>query len=251
MWSESPYVLFEDERILALYKPSGMAVHRGWSRDPVTLVDWLRERTGDAAAYPVGRLDRGTSGVVLFARDAEGARLLQQVLGHEATRKTYLALVRGEPEASGVIDHPLRQRPDSPPVDAVTRYELLETAATQPRQVSLVLAHPTTGRLHQIRRHLKHINHPVLGDANYGRTELNRAFRQAYGLERLALHAASLTLRHPDSGDFLTVTAPLPDDLSGPLERMGFSLGWSKRVDLNASPSPGPCPERNSTVRDG
>jgi hypothetical protein len=112
----------------------------------------------------------------------------------------------------------------TPRVEARTVVFRVAIRATEPRQVSLVSATPLSGRLHQIRRHLKHANHPVIGDGRYGRGELNRAFRDRYQLERLALHAYSWCVRRPGSERVTRGIVPLPSDLSEPLMRMGFDL---------------------------
>jgi tRNA pseudouridine65 synthase len=218
-----PQILYEDEHLLAVDKPSGLAVHRGWARDRFVLVDWVRQATGQGIVYPVGRLDKGTSGVVLFARDKDGARQMQEVMSRADTTKHYVALVRGKPPEEGVIDHPIPREPKGERVDSLTRFNTLATATTEPRHLSLVEAFPVTGRLHQIRRHLKHINHPIIGDSKYGRTELNRDFRARYGLARMALHAWNLKLEHPISGRSLSLRSPIPSSLSEPLLKMGFS----------------------------
>ncbi len=217
-----PQVLYEDDNLLVVDKPSGLAVHRGWARDRFVLVDWVRDASGQATAYPVGRLDRGTSGVVLFARTPEGAQQLQLVMARPDTVKTYLALVRGKSPAEGTIDHPVPRVPNGDRVDALTTFRTLCTLPTEPRHLSLVEATIFTGRLHQIRRHLKHINHPIIGDSNYGRTDLNRAIQERYGLARMALHARSITLIHPSTKQTLTIVAPTPKDLTLPLLQMGL-----------------------------
>lgn len=218
-------ILHRDERFLAVDKPSGMMVHRGWGRADVVLVDLVRDLLGVDTVHPVHRLDRATSGVVLFALDPEAARFVAYQFDRGFVRKRYLALVRGEIAPELTIDHPIPRRPDGPRVPAVTLVRRLAVAATTPRHVSLVLARPRTGRFHQIRRHLKHVSHPVICDANYGKGKINRAMTNRYGLARLALHAASLVVRHPDSGEDLRFEAPVPDDLTGPLGRMGFEPG--------------------------
>ena len=218
-----PEVIFQDDWILAVNKPSGMAVHRGWARDRFVLVDWVKSVTEAATAYPLGRLDRGTSGVVLFAQTREGASLCQAALEGALSTKRYLALVRGTPPDKGVIDHPLPRKEGGPRMPALSRYQTLATAETEPRHLSWVEVVIESGRLHQVRRHMKHINHPIIGDSNYGRTELNRAVRDRYGLQRLALHASSLSLVHPESGEEICFSVPVPDDLATPLRRMGFS----------------------------
>ena len=216
-------VLFRDESLLALFKPSGTLVHRGWARDGVPLVARARELTGFDTVHPIHRLDRGTSGVVLFALDSDTARALAELLVGRKIEKRYLVLVRGSPPEEGVIDHAIPRRVGGPRVDAVTAFRRVVTVETEPRHLSLVRAEPRTGRLHQIRRHLKHIDHPVIGDANYGKGPLNRAVRERYGLSRLALHAESLALDHPATGERLVITASLPEDLRIPFEKMGIN----------------------------
>jgi tRNA pseudouridine65 synthase len=164
----------------------------------------------------------------LFALDAGAARSLQDPAAGPNLTKRYLALVRGRPAEQGLIDHPISNRPDGPRVSAVTAFRRLYTAASQPREVSLVEVVPRTGRLHQVRRHLKHINHPLIRDTNYGNAPLNHALGEAYGLTRLALHAYRLAFRHPVSGQDLQVTAGLPADLAEPFAKMGIPPGtWT------------------------
>ncbi len=217
-------IIFEDDALLVVDKPSGLIVHRGMARDDVTMVDLVRDYL-DAPARPAHRLDRQTSGVLLFAKSSEAAAALRDAFDAGAVDKTYLALVRGVPKtAGGHIDHPIPRSEGGERVEAQTDWELIESAATEPRHVSLVRAHPRTGRFHQVRRHLKHIDHPILGDANYGKGKLNRAFREKYGLERLALHAAELVCVHPRTGESCNFTASVPADLAEPLSRMGLEV---------------------------
>lgn len=211
--------LFRDEHLLIVDKPSGMLVHRGWARDEVVAVDRIR-RIWPGRAYPLHRLDRGTSGVLAFARTAEVARRLQPSFHEGRVRKRYVALVRGTAPEACVVDHRIPQKPKGPRVPAVTELRRLAVVG----RYCLVEAWPRTGRLHQVRRHLKHLSLPVIGDSNYGKGEHNRRLRQQYGLARLALHAAELAFEHPESGAQLCVSAPLPDDLAEPLRRMGFDL---------------------------
>lgn len=217
-------ILYADSDLIAVSKPSGMLVHRGWGRDPSVLVDLVKEMAAQPVIHPLHRIDRQTSGVVLFARRGDVAAILQARFEAGEVEKTYLALVRGAPPDEGIIDHPIPRRENGPRVPAVTAFRRLETLETEPRVLSLVEARPRTGRLHQVRRHLKHIDHPVIGDANYGKGPLNRAVRERYGLERMALHAAAIAFPHPATGESVTIRAPLPDDLRLPLERMGLSI---------------------------
>jgi tRNA pseudouridine65 synthase len=193
-------------------------VHRGWGSDAVVAMTVLRDQLG-RFVYPVHRLDRGTSGALAFALDPTTARLLHSMFDEGRVHKRYLALVRGAPPDSGIIDHPIPNKPDGPRVPAVTEFRRLATVG----RFSLVEAEPRTGRLHQIRRHLKHLGHPLVGDVNYGRGEINRLFREQYGLRRLALHARALSFDHPHTGALVAVRVPLPDDLREPLARVGFA----------------------------
>jgi tRNA pseudouridine65 synthase len=221
---EAGACLYEDESLFVLYKPSGLLVHRGWARAEETLVDYARERTFARAAHPIQRLDRGASGPVLFAKDAELAKELSRLAQTGHCRKDYLALVRGMAPESLDIDYPICRREDGPKVDARTLMRLVATAATEPRHCSLIVATPLTGRLHQIRRHLKHVNFPLFGDSRYGRGELNRAFSERYGLRRLALHAFRWSVKNPRTERTIQGVVPLPRDLSEPLANMGFVL---------------------------
>jgi len=209
--------LYQDDDLLVVDKPSGLAVHRGWARDDEVVMTLARTLAG-RHVFPVHRLDRGTSGVLVLALAAGAARALGEAFEAGRVRKRYLALVRGIPPPDGVVDHPIPRSPGGPRVPAVTRFRRL---ATFERYAWLEVV-PETGRLHQIRRHLKHISHPVIGDVRYGKGEHNRLFRARFGLHRLALHAAELALDHPVSGAPLRWLAPLPPDLAEPLAAMGL-----------------------------
>lgn len=221
-------VLYCDEHLAVFDKPSGLLVHRGWGDDAVTALDLAREALGERV-YPVHRLDRGTSGVLVFARSAEAAAAMQGVWERGEVEKRYVALVRGVvAEGVMVVDHPIPRKEGGPRVEAVTEVRRLAVAvgseglSAEVCRASLVEARPRTGRLHQVRRHLKHLSHPIIGDANYGKGALNRRFQEEIGLRRLALHAAGIRLVHPMSGAYLLVSAEMPEDLCGPLARLGM-----------------------------
>jgi tRNA pseudouridine65 synthase len=211
------HVIYRDTELLVVDKPSGLAVHRGWARDGEVVMTLARALAG-RHVFPVHRLDRGTSGVLVLALAAAPAGRLAKEFEAGRVRKRYLALVRGIPPEAGVIDHPIPRSPGGARVPAVTGYRRL---ATFERYAWLEVI-PETGRLHQIRRHLKHISHPLIGDVLYGKGEHNRLFRSRFGLHRLALHAAELSLEHPATGAPLRLRAPLPPDLAGPLAAMGI-----------------------------
>lgn len=210
-------VLLRDEHLAAFLKPSGLPVHRGWARDPVTALD-LAARTLRTRIYPIHRLDRGTSGVLLFALTSETAGAMQKLFRAGAIAKSYLTLVRDTAPESGLIDYAIPNEQDGPRVDAVTEFKRLWVGD----HASLVLAHPRTGRLHQVRRHMKHLRNPVIGDTKYGDGRVNRYHRERYGLDRLALHAWKVAFTHPVTGASVLVIAPLSDDLAQPFGKLGI-----------------------------
>jgi len=217
-------ILYRDDALVAVNKPSGLLVHRSWvdreARD--FALQQVRLLTGQRV-YPVHRLDRPTSGVLLFAFSSAAARSVQAQIEDGTLEKVYLALVRGWTETAGRIDHPLK---DDAKLrhgrialrTALTEYERLGTAEmpvaieTYPSaRFSLVRLVPRTGRTRQLRRHMAHIAHPIIGDTSHGRGAYNRWFREHLDCGRLLLHALRLSLRHPADGAPLTITAPVDD----------------------------------------
>ena len=210
-------ILHRDARCVAVDKPSGVATHRGWADDDDALLQRVRDEV-NAYVYPVNRLDRGASGIVLFALDRDAARAF--AAAWETAEKTYLAITRGHPPDEVVIDHAIPRAPGEERVPAVTQVRRLETFG----RYALVEARPRTGRLHQIRRHQKHVSCPIIGDVRYGKGEHNRIFRTQHELHRLALHCISLTVPHPD-GSTLAVTCELAADLEGAIASARAAYG--------------------------
>jgi tRNA pseudouridine65 synthase len=208
-------VLFRDDALLVVNKPSGLITHRGWANDADNALRRARSLV-QRYVYPVHRLDRGTSGVLLFALGQDVAGLLGAQLQAGGFRKHYLALVRGIPAEHVEVDHGLAKAPGEERKAAQTSVLRLGTF----ERYSLVEARPHTGRPHQVRRHLKHLSHPVLGDTRFGNGEHNRACRTRFALHRLALHAAKLSFEHPLTGERIMVRAALPPDLAEPLTAM-------------------------------
>lgn len=206
---ETVPILHRDARCAVVAKPAGVASHRGWSADDDALLQRARDTLG-VWVYLIHRLDRGASGVVLFALDAEAARFFSDEFAAGRADKRYLAITRGHPPEHLLLDYAIPSAPGEPRVPAVTELWCKETFG----RYALVEAHPKTGRLHQIRRHLKHLSCPLIGDVRYGKGEHNRLFRAEHGLSRLALHSSSLTIAHPD-GSTLRVACPLPEDMTG------------------------------------
>lgn len=212
-------ILHRDASCIVVNKPSGVIVHRGLANDTQDVMRSLRDRIG-ARVYPVHRLDRGTSGALVFALSSDVAHVLGKAFEQARVEKRYWALTRGRP-ADGEIDYAIEKREGGPRVDAVTTVRCLGVAG----RYALVEALPLTGRLHQIRRHLKHVSCPIIGDVRYGKGEHNRYFREHYGLHRLALHAVEIAFPHPETGAPLRVQAPLEPRLRSCLEALGLLPG--------------------------
>jgi tRNA pseudouridine65 synthase len=214
-------LLFVDDELVVANKPSGLLVHRGWENDDDVALFRVRDAVG-AHVHPVHRLDRGTSGALVFARTAAAAAALGRAFAEGLVEKRYLALVRGTPPDAGVVDHAIPAKEGSARVPAVTRFRLVARSPVE--RCSLVEAMPETGRLHQIRRHLKHLSHPIVGDVNYGKGDVNRHYRARYGLHRLALHAHAIAFAHPSTGAPVVVRAPLPADFAAVLAALGLPV---------------------------
>lgn len=239
-------ILFLDDHLVAVNKPSGLLVHRSAIDRRATehAMTIVRDQLG-RWVYPFHRLDRSTSGVLLFALDRETARQMTQRFSESRISKSYLAVVRGFTPEGERIDHPLRERrdrpsgpraaQDRPAKDAVTEYRRLATVelphAVGPyatARYSLITAAPLTGRPHQIRRHLKHIFHPVIGDTTYGDGRQNEFFRSKFQCHRLLLHAREIGFAHPVSGRLLRICAPLDPEFAGVLKE----LRWNERAGI-------------------
>lgn len=205
-------LLYRDQWLLAVHKPAGLLVHRSLidAHETEFALQYARAING---AGMCNRLDRPTSGVLMFALDPETVSIAGRALMAGKVRKTYLAMVRGWAPERGLIDHPLREDPDdrgrafegeAPRREARTAYRRLATAEI-PVQIeghptsrySLVALYPQTGRRHQLRRHMKHISHPIIGDAYYGRGRHNRYFAERFGQGRLMLASIGMSLTHP------------------------------------------------------
>ena len=213
-------ILFVDPHLVVVDKPSGLLVHRGWDDDDDVAMFRARDALGGEHVFPVHRLDRGTSGALLFARTREAAAVLSRAFEEGRIEKRYLALVRGTPPDDGIIDYAIPKGEDGPRVPAVTRFRRVARSLVD--RCSLVLAMPETGRLHQIRVHLRHIDHPLVGDVRHGSGAINRHYRAEYNLHRLALHASFLAFDHPLTGARVEVSAAVPDDLGDALARLGL-----------------------------
>ena len=229
-------ILYQDDDLVAIDKPSGIKVHRGAfdPRSEAFVLQLLRDQIG-RRLYPVHRLDRPTSGALVFALTPGAARSLAKSFARKEVRKTYLAVVRGFTAERGEVDRPLtkdprHKGPDARRQAALTHYVRLDTAelplAVGPyatSRYSLVSVEPRTGRMHQIRRHLCHLAHPVIGDRQYGDNKHNRSFKERWQCERLLLAATELTLPLPGSRAPLTIVAPIRGAFHAVIHRLGWA----------------------------
>jgi tRNA pseudouridine65 synthase len=217
-------ILYIDDYLAIVHKPAGWLVHRTPLDKGETrfVLQALRDQLG-RPVWPLHRLDKGTSGVLAFALDAQTARTMGlRFESGEGLKKTYRAIVRGWPEGAGLIDHALKRMPDDMRSERA-EYQTAQTAYRTLRRGELPLRQgdfartrwaqvelqPLTGRRHQLRRHMKHIAHPIVGDATHGKGPLNRAIAAHIGVHRLWLHALSLELQHPVHNGALRIDAPL------------------------------------------
>lgn len=226
-------ILYRDECLIAVNKPEGVFVHpTNLDRTAPDCMSLLRDQIGQWV-YPVHRLDRGTSGVLVFALSSEMARTLNAAFENRHVEKEYLALVRGYLPDGGRIDYAYRPPDAAAPVEAITDYVRLTTVELpfalgryNTVRYALMQAMPLTGRQHQIRRHCAHLRHPVIGDHTYGDLNQNRFFAAQFGLARLMLLATGLRFPHPQNGQSMEVYAPVPDAI----EQLFVHWGWDNAL---------------------
>lgn len=234
-------IIYQDEWLVAVNKPSGWLVHRSWldRHETFFVMQTVRDQIGKHV-FTVHRLDRPTSGVLLMALSSEVAHLLSQQFENHQIQKRYHAVTRGWLEDDAVLDYPLveeldkiadkKATQDKEAKPAVTHYRGLATVEMPvpvgrypTARYSLVELEPKTGRKHQLRRHMSHLRHPMIGDSKHGDLRQNRAAAEHFGCERLMLHASQLSLNHPVTGELLCLRA----SLDGTWMQMMSQFGWS------------------------
>ncbi|MCO5975964.1 pseudouridine synthase [Ideonella oryzae] len=237
-----PPILYRDEDLLVVHKPAGLLVHRttlDWHEHD-SVLDRLRQGLPvDEAAHlaPAHRLDKGTSGLLVFTRHAQAARRMGELFETGQVHKRYLALVRGWPAPEGSCEHPLARDPERPSqgqvlLPALTHFRRLARVEWPlgvdgrfpTARYALVEALPQTGRRHQIRRHFKHLAHPLIGDATHGKGPHNRAVAAWTGTTRLWLLAHHLSLPHPATGRPLTLHAAAEQEWGALLDRGNWAI---------------------------
>ncbi len=222
-------ILFRDGYLIAINKPHGLLVHRSPIAADVEefALQLLRDQIGQKV-YPVHRLDRKTSGVLLFAFDKKTEIEMQKQFAENKVKKTYLAIVRGHTEENGNIDYPLRKE-NGTLQEAFTTYKTLNrTELDVPfgkhptSRYSLIEATPATGRMHQLRKHFAHIFHPIIGDRTHGCNKQNKLFKEKWEMDTMLLHAQSLTFTHPITSNEIIVEASIQDEFVRIMKLMGW-----------------------------
>lgn len=222
-------IIYQDRWLVAVNKPSGMLVHRSWldRHETVFAMQTVRDQIGQHV-FTVHRLDRPTSGVLLMALSSDVARLLSQQFELHQLQKTYHAVVRGWLAGAETLDYPLTEeldkiadkfsQPEKAPQPAVTHWRGIATAELpvpvgryETSRYSLVEMLPESGRKHQLRRHMTHLRHPIIGDSAHGDLKQNRSAAANFGMDRLMLHASELSLTHPVTSEPLILRAGLDE----------------------------------------
>ena len=231
-------ILYLDDYLVVINKPSGLLVHRSEidRHETKFALQLVRNQTG-GRVYPVHRLDKPTSGVLVFARQPETASLMVEQWRERAVEKHYLAIVRGympdfihlDKAMSPPVDKYAKHEKPKPPQEAITDFTSLaqveipvEIDKYPQSRYSLIDCKPHTGRKHQIRRHLKHLSHPIIGDARYGKGKHSRYFRDHFQAPRLLLHAWSISIQHPVTQKSLNIYAPLDEVFLSLCQRFGW-----------------------------
>ncbi|WP_232744818.1 pseudouridine synthase [Thiomicrorhabdus sp. Kp2] len=233
-------ILYQDEYMVAIHKPAGLLVHRSpIDKHETQFAVQITRDLIDRKVFPIHRLDKATSGLLIFALDSITARSLSDQFMNHTISKTYQAICRGWVDESGYIDHALKYKVDKvaeklkreqlEPKSAQTAYQCLsKTTIDHPigrykqQRYSLVELKPKTGRKHQLRRHMNHIIHPIIGDVRYGDRHHNHFFNEWLCQHRLYLAATKLEFIHPHTSEPITIEAPLEDSFSYAIEKLNF-----------------------------
>ncbi|MCC8426250.1 pseudouridine synthase [Mucilaginibacter sp. UR6-11] len=222
-------ILYRDEYLIAINKPHGLLVHRSAIAADAGefALQLLRDQVG-FKVNPVHRLDRATGGILLFALNKEVEITMQQQFSDNQVQKNYLAIVRGYTADAEEIDYPLRKE-NGTLQDAFTAYKTLNYADLpvpfgkhETSRYSLIDVKPTTGRMHQIRKHLSHVNHPIIGDTTHGCNKQNKLFREKWDMTTLLLHASRLIFNHPVDNSNITIMAPVNHEFNRVMDLMNW-----------------------------
>ncbi|MDR6239843.1 pseudouridine synthase [Aureibacter tunicatorum] len=225
-------ILHYDEHLIAINKPKGMLVHRSplARQEKIFAMQTLRDQVGHHV-FPLHRIDRPTSGVLLFGTNKESATALQKSFEDKKVTKKYLALVRGFIDDVITINHPINNEYDETLRDAISQvkplYQTEVNICTNPNfptsRYTLAEAEPITGRTHQLRKHFAHIRHYIIGDKKHGDNKQNKAFMKHYNMNDLLLHSYHTIIPHPfNQEEKISIKAPLPKHFSEILQKINI-----------------------------
>lgn len=224
-------IIYQDENLIAINKPHGLLVHQSSiARDATEFaLQLLRDQVGKHVS-PVHRLDRKTSGILLFAFDKESEIAMHQQFMNSETNKKYLAILRGFTPDAMDIDYPLAKE-NGTMQEAFTSFSTLQRAEVAvafgkhpTSRYSLVEATPKTGRMHQLRRHFSHILHPIIGDRTHGCNKQNKFFKEQWNMTTMLLHASELGFVHPITKERIHLKAGLHDEFKRVMDFMKMEL---------------------------
>lgn len=214
-------IIFEDETIIVVNKPNNVLIHNSYYARNIkdaTILELLQEQLG-FPLYPVHRLDRKTSGVLLLAKQKQNVAIFQELFNSNTIEKTYIGIVRGFIEEPKIINTPVKNPDTQIYKDAETLCKPLQKVLLnipvhpyETSRYSLVELKPSTGRMHQLRIHMNKISHPLVGDYKYGDRFHNRMFENKFDCHNMFLHAISLTFKHPLTRQNIEVKAKIPED---------------------------------------
>lgn len=223
-------IVYQDEHLIAINKPHDLLVHRSSiaKDENVFALQLLRDQIGKHVS-PVHRLDRKTSGVLLFAFEKDVEIAMHQQFQNGLVDKKYIAIVRGYTPDTMDIDYPLAKE-NGTLQDAFTTFSTLKRAEIdvafgkhQTSRYSLIEARPTTGRMHQLRRHFAHIFHPIIGDRAHGCNKQNKLFKEKWAMMTMLLHASELKFTHPVSNQKVLINADLQQEFNQVMDLMGWA----------------------------
>lgn len=213
-------ILYEDDYCIVVNKPNNVLVHHSYYARNIredSLLQLLRKQFVDSNFYPVHRLDRKTSGLLLLTKKKEYISKFQDLFSSDSIQKKYYALVRGFCEASGEIDTPVKNPDTGVYKDALTFYKSISqielnipVTPYSTSRYSILELEPKTGRMHQLRKHMNKIAHPIIGDHKYGNRHHNQMFEAKFGLDLLFLHAHSLEFKHPFNNENIILNLKVP-----------------------------------------
>ncbi|MFK8046393.1 MAG: pseudouridine synthase [Crocinitomicaceae bacterium] len=227
--SSSIDVVYEDEWLKIVSKPSNLIVHHSrYARnlDERSLCQLINETSIEATLHPIHRLDRKTSGLIIFAKLKHIIPKFQKLFDTNAIEKSYLALVRGHIHDNGKLEYPIRADEETTYKDAETHYKPLQLIDVDipvvpypSSRYTILELTPKTGRMHQLRKHMNKFSHPIIGDPKYGNRHHNHMFIEELDIGNLFLHAYKLRFNHPETDELITISAELPDFWNKALNR--------------------------------